>query len=333
MANIVVLGSGGWGIALGIIANLSGNQVTLWTPFEDEYNMLSTKRESEKLLRGVKIPKEIEITTDLSAVDLADMVILAVPSFAVGETAKKLKNHNVKLLVNVAKGLEKNTLKRLSEVIEEQLPNTDIVVLSGPSHAEEVARKEPTSLVAASKNIKAAEYVQEALMCETLRIYTGDDLVGVELGGAFKNIIAVAAGICDGIGLGDNPKAALITRGLAEITRLGITLGAKGETFSGLAGIGDLIVTCTSTHSRNHRFGEMIGRGVGVEEALRAVGTVEGYHAAEIAYKLSKKVNVEMPITAAIYFALYNGRDILETIKMLMTRPCKQENEKSWLTK
>lgn len=333
MAKISILGSGGWGIALAITANASDNDVTLWTPFENEANELIETRASEKLLKGVTIPEEIGITTDINCAKGCDITIIATPSFAVTETAERLsKIENFGILVNVAKGLQEGTGKRLSQAIGDYLPNAKIVVLSGPSHAEEVARREPTSLVAASSDIDAARFVQKTLMCETLRIYTGDDLVGVELGGAFKNIIAVASGICDGLSLGDNPKAALITRGLAEIARLGAQLGAKLETFTGLTGLGDLIVTCTSVHSRNYRFGKLVGKGVSVEEALKIVGTVEGYHAAKNAFELAQKKQVEMPIIEGVFAVLYKGYRVEDMVKSLMTRPCKAEHENSWLT-
>ncbi len=332
MSKIVVLGSGGWGIALALSAHQNGNTVTLWTPFSDEAEELLKHRESPRLLNGVKIPQSIAITTDITVADGSDIVIIATPSFAVEETAKKLSAlKNVPLIVNVAKGLS-GECKRLSTVIEAQLPDSQIVVLSGPSHAEEVARHEPTSLVAASKSMEAASFVQKTMMSETLRIYTGDDMVGVELGGAFKNIIAVAAGMLDGMGLGDNPKAALITRGLSEMARLGVKLGAREETFAGLTGLGDLIVTCTSKHSRNHRFGEMVGKGMPVNDALQAVGTVEGYHAARLAHMLASSEGVEMPITESVYATLYEGKNTEDMLKRLMTRPSKPEHETSWLT-
>ena len=331
MAKIVVLGSGGWGIALALSAHSNGNSVTLWTPFEAEAEELSATRESAKLLSGIKIPQSIGITTDIKVADGCDMAIIATPSFAVEETAKKLSALNLPIVVNVAKGLS-NDCKRLSTVIEANLPNSKIVVLSGPSHAEEVARHEPTSLVAASKSMEAAEFVQKVMISETLRIYTGDDLVGVELGGAFKNIIAVAAGVCDGMGLGDNPKAALITRGLTEMARLGVKLGAREETFAGLTGLGDLIVTCTSRHSRNNRFGNLVGKGVSVKEALETVGTVEGYHAAKFAHALAKSKGVDMPISQSVYALLYKNFTPEEVLKSLMTRPGKAEHESSWLT-
>lgn len=333
MARIVVLGSGGWGIALALSAYDCGNDVTLWTPFPEEAEALRASHESPKLLKGVKIPREISVETDINVASGADMVIMAVPSFAVGETAEKLsKVSDVSLIVNVAKGLVKDTCRRLSEVIAEKCPNASVAVLSGPSHAEEVARREPTSLVAASKDMETALFVQKTLMSETLRIYTGDDLIGVELGGAFKNIIAVAAGICDGMRLGDNPKAALITRGLSEIARLGVKMGARQETFAGLTGLGDLIVTCTSRHSRNHRFGELVGEGVPVETALSEVGTVEGYHAAAAAHILAGRQGVEMPICESVYATLYGGEKVGEMVRQLMTRPSKSEHERSWLT-
>lgn len=333
MAKIVILGSGGWGIALGISANDSGNTVTLWTPFPDEAKMLNEQRESDRL-KGIRIPKSIAVTTDINVASRADAIITAVPSFALRETMERLSEvQNIGLIINVAKGLDIKTKCRLSEVIEEYLPEAKVVVLSGPSHAEEVALREPTTLVAASKSEEAAEYVQKIMTSETLRVYTGDDVVGVELGGAFKNVIAVAAGICDGIGLGDNTKAAMMTRGLSEIARLGARLGAKQETFAGLTGIGDLIVTCTSLHSRNHNFGELVGKGVPVGEALERIGTVEGYHAAKLAHELAGMVGVELPITEAIYSALYEKHNIDDLIKYLMTRPSCAEHERSWLTK
>ncbi len=332
MFKIVVLGSGGWGIALALSAHYNGNFVTLWTPFQREAEELSVKRENAKLLSGIKIPENIAISTDISVADGCDMAIIATPSFAVEETAKRLSEiKNLPLVVNVAKGLSKDC-KRLSEVIEHYLPKTTIVVLSGPSHAEEVARHVPTSLVAASKSLDAAKFVQKIMKSETLRIYTGDDMVGVEFGGVFKNIIAVAAGVCEGMGLGDNTKAALITRGLSEIARLGEKLGAREETFAGLTGLGDLIVTCTSKHSRNNRFGNLVGKGVSVEEALDMVGTVEGYHAAKIAHVLAKAEGVDMPISESVYTLLYEGKTPEDVLKRLMTRPSKAEHETSWLT-
>lgn len=328
---ITVLGSGGWGIALAMSLERNGHSVTLWSPFEKEVEELLIYRESKKLLKGIKIPNSVEITTDFSVTEGSDITIIAVPSIAVRQTAERLKNiSNPGIVVNVAKGLETTTLNRLSQVIGEQV-SAPIVVLSGPSHAEEVARSVPTSLVAASTNNEAAITVIKAFSSDVLRLYTNEDIIGVELGGAFKNIIAVASGICDGLGLGDNSRAALITRGLTEIARLGVMLGAKERTFAGLTGLGDLIVTCTSRHSRNHRFGELVGSGVSVEEALAEVGTVEGYYATELAYKLAKKVDVEMPIISQCYNVLYEGGNIQDSIKYLMLRPLQDEQEKLWI--
>lgn len=333
MSKVVVLGSGGWGIALAIKAYNNGHNVSLWTPFQEEANTLASKRESEKLLKGIKIPDDINISTDINVANGVDAIIIATPSFAVRETAKRLSTlSDVKLVVNVAKGLDKENQDRLSVVIREYLPKTNIVILSGPSHAEEVAIGIPTSLVAASESLDSAVLVQELLSGNTLRIYTGDDVVGAEFGGAFKNIIAVAAGICDGMKLGDNTKAAMMTRGLSEVARLGVKLGAREETFAGLTGVGDLIVTCTSKHSRNYRFGYLVGSGKDVNEALAEVGTVEGYHAAKLAFNLSKKEDVELPIIESVYLTLYEGFSVAEMIKKLMTRPSKAEYEKSWLT-
>lgn len=324
---ISVLGSGGWGIAISIAAKRNGHKVVLWSLFEKEVEDLLVRRESRKLLPGVKIPEDILITNNLSDADDSDIVIIAVPSNAVRETAKRIaKIKNVGIVVNLAKGLEAGSLKRLSQVISDEV-SLPVVVLSGPSHAEEVARGIPTSLVSSSNNAGAAEAVISALSSESLRIYTNNDIVGVELGGALKNIIAVAAGFCDGMGLGDNTKAALITRGLTEIRRLGISLGAKERTFSGLTGMGDLIVTCTSVHSRNHRFGELVGKSTDVETALKVVGTVEGYYATKQAFELALKMGVDMPIIEQCYNVLYKGTDVHDSVKELMLRPVKDETE------
>ncbi|MBR2488847.1 MAG: NAD(P)-dependent glycerol-3-phosphate dehydrogenase [Clostridia bacterium] len=324
---VTVLGSGGWGMALALCAFNKGCDVTLWSPFKDEVELLSEKRTNERLLKGIFLPEAIKITDDLSCVKGDVITIIATPSTAVREVALKLKTQSdFGIVVNVSKGFEKNSLKRLSEVISEELPDSPVVVLSGPSHAEEVARNIPTSLVAASKSLPAAQAVQNILSSETLRIYTSIDLVGVELGGALKNVIAIAAGVCDGLGLGDNTKAALITRGLAEMSRLGVCMGAKEYTFSGLTGIGDLVVTCTSQHSRNNRFGFKVGQGVPVEIALKEVGTVEGYYAADMADKLAKMYNIEMPIINECYQALYNNKSPKDAVYDLMRRPSTREH-------
>lgn len=322
MAKVTVLGSGGWGTALAISAYSCGHDVFLWSPFKDEVDQLINNRENIILLPGIKIPNDISITTDINCAQDSLVSIIACPSVAVRSVARQLadvENHGI--VVNVAKGFEKDTLKRLSEVIKEELPNDKICVLSGPSHAEEVARMIPTSLAAASKSFTAATIVQDVLSSEYLRIYTASDMVGVELGGALKNVIAVCAGISDGLGLGDNTKAALITRGLAEMANLGVCMGADERTFMGLTGIGDLVVTCTSQHSRNNRFGNKVGSGIPVEQALKEVGTVEGYYATLMAYQLGHKYGVELPIIYSCHKVLYEGYRADLAVKELMTRP------------
>lgn len=331
---IAVLGAGGFGIALAVMTANHANKVTLWSAFEQEVEHLRRQRENERLLPGVKLPDSVNVTTDSGCVKDCEMIIFAVPSGAVAQVAQHFSGiiEPQSVLVNVGKGLEENTLQRLSEVIRQALPKNRIVVLSGPSHAEEVARGVPTTVVAASTDHEAAEFVQEALMNRSLRIYVNDDVVGVELGGALKNIIALAAGITDGLALGDNSKAALMTRGITEMARLGVRLGARTETFAGLSGIGDLIVTCTSMHSRNRRAGILIGQGKTAEEAIREVGmTVEGYRSALCAYRLAQRVGVEMPIINEVYRVLYENKSAKDALKDLMGRPKKHEGEQIWL--
>ncbi len=327
MVKVSVLGSGGWGMALALCAHNNGCKVTLWSPFENEVQMLKTKRTNEKLLKGIFIPEDIDITSDLSVVEGDTITIIAVPSTAVREVASKLKDYkDFGIVVNVSKGFEKGSLKRLSEVIAEELPESPIVALTGPSHAEEVARKIPTSIVAASRSLAAAQAVQGIMRSQNLKIYTSGDIIGAELGGALKNIIAIASGICGGLGLGDNTRAALITRGMAEMARLGVCMGAKEYTFSGLTGIGDLIVTCMSEHSRNNRFGQKLGKGVSVEQALEEVGTVEGYFATEMAHGLSLKYGIELPIISECYAVLYEGKGVKQALLDLMERPGRSEH-------
>lgn len=327
MQKISVLGSGGWGIALAIHAFSKGFQVVLWSPFEQEVSALLENRTNEKLLKGVIIPDGIEITSDLKKADFSDIIIIATPSFAVRETAAKIKDLNCGIIVNVAKGFEKSTMMSLSEVIADEINDTPIVVLSGPSHAEEVARRVPTTVVAASADPVAADTVQDMLSNSRFRIYTGTDVRGVELGGALKNVIAVAAGMANGLKVGDNTRAALITRGLAEIARLGTAMGADLKTFMGLSGLGDLIVTCMSEHSRNNRFGNLVGTGFSAAEALRVVGTVEGYYAAEIAMRLANEYGVQMPIIEECYRILYENAPVKEAIHNLMSRPGRTEDD------
>lgn len=331
MSKVSVLGAGGWGLALSLAALHAGNSVTVWSPFADEVKTLVNDRES-RLLSGVKIPEKIAVTDDISLVEDSDITIIATPSTAVRETAARLKSlKNFGIVVNVAKGIEYRTLLRLSEIINEELPDADVCVLSGPSHAEEVARGIETSLVASAKSRRVAETVQEVMSSDKLRIYTNDDTVGVELGGAFKNIIAIAVGICDGMRLGDNTRAALMTRGLTEVARLGTRMGARDSTFAGLTGMGDLIVTCTSRHSRNRRFGELLGSGMPVDDALSAVGTVEGYHAAKAANALKEKYGIDLPICSLCYKIMYEGLPSGDAVKALMERPGRKETDQSWI--
>ncbi len=334
MANIAVLGSGGWGMALAVAFDRQGHRVSLWSKFKAEVDSLLETRSNEKLLKGIVLRDTIEITNDIAVAANADIIVIAVPSFAVRTTVSKLKGiiRDNAIIVNVAKGFEPDSYKCLSKVIGEELPENPIVVLSGPSHAEEVAIGIPTSLVAASTDADAAIRVQDELISSTLRIYSHDDVIGVEVGGALKNVIAVCYGICDGLKLGDNTKAALLTRGLTEIARLAVRMGGKEETLAGLAGVGDLVVTCLSMHSRNHRFGILIGEGMKAEAALDSIGmTVEGYHCCAIVYKLAKMYGVDMPITEQCYRILYKGAGTADAISNLMERPSKHERADSFL--
>ena len=313
MAKIVILGSGGFGLAIAIMAKQCGkHDVTVWSKFQSEIDDIRAHGEHQQKLPGVQIPNEIVLTSDISCIKDCDILIFGIPSSFVRGVAKEAKPYidEHMTVVNTGKGLEEGSLKRLSEVIEEELGIKDLVVLSGPSHAEEVARCVPTTMACASKNPEAAKYIQSELGNSFLRLYLNDDVIGCELGGALKNIIALCCGICDGMGYGDNTKAALMTRGIHEIARLGKACGAKVETFSGLTGIGDLIVTCTSMHSRNRRAGILIGQGISPEEAVKRVGTVEGYCCCNAAYQLAKKMGVEMPITEQLNKVLFEGGDV-----------------------
>lgn len=330
MADIVILGSGGFGLSLAVSALRKGrHKVTVWSKFQQEIDDIKADGEHIQKLPGVKIPEEINLTSDISCVKGCDILIFGIPSsFArsVAQLAKPYVDNNM-VVVNTGKGIEEGSLKLLSDVITEELGTEKLVVLSGPSHAEEVARAIPTTMVAASVNKEAAKYIQEELGGSTLRIYLNDDVKGCELGGALKNIIALCCGICDGMGGGDNTKAALMTRGIHEIAKLGRAAGANALTFSGLTGIGDLIVTCTSVHSRNARAGRLIGQGMSPEEAVKQVGTVEGYFCCHAAYKLAQKLGVEMPITEQLNKVLFHGGSAQEAITALMSRPMIYEHE------
>lgn len=327
MLNITVLGAGGFGLALAIILNKQGHSVTVWSKLENEIIQLEKDREHKQKLPGVKIPESIKLTTEYDAIKTSDMIIFGVPSSFVRSTAKEVSAYIAKdtIVLNAGKGLEDGTFKTLSEILEEEIPQAKIAVLSGPSHAEEVAREVPTAVVIASKSKETAEFIQKECSSSVLRMYVNTDVLGCELGGALKNIIALCAGICDGLGYGDNTKAAVMTRGMHEIVKLGLAMGGKSETFGGLTGMGDLIVTCTSMHSRNRRAGILIGKGVSPDEAVKQIGTVEGYFCCKAAYHLAKEKNVSMPITEELYNILYNGADVKQSLNKLMSRPFRSE--------
>jgi len=328
------LGSGGWGTALALLLRENGHDVTLWSFSWEELNVIRANGENP-LLKGVPIPEDLALTNDISVVKNCEVIVLATPSFAVRSTAKQISGllKDGAVVVTVSKGIEKDTSLRLSQVIGEEIgEDFPVVVLSGPSHAEEVGRHIPTALVSASTSKSAAELVQDLFMNPRFRVYSSPDVVGVELGAAFKNIIALCAGCCDGMGYGDNTKAMLMTRGLTEVARLGVAMGASSETFGGLAGVGDLIVTCTSMHSRNRRCGILIGQGTPVQQALKEIGAVvEGYYAAATAKTLADKMGVEMPITQAAYQVLYEDKEPHKVIGELMSRSKKHEIEENWL--
>ena len=329
---ITVLGSGGWGTALALLLLENGHDVTLWSYTEEESRVLRETRENP-MLKGVPLPAELKLTTDMAAVKGCGVVVLATPSFAVRATAAKLRAlaDPGTVLVSVSKGIEKDTSLRLSQVIRQEVGEAcPVVVLSGPSHAEEVGRHVPTAVVSASAGPATARLVQDLFMNDRFRVYTSSDPVGVETCAALKNVIALCAGVSDGLGYGDNTKAMLMTRGLAEMCRLGVAMGGKAETFAGLAGVGDLIVTCTSMHSRNRRCGILIGQGVPVEEAVKQIGAVvEGYYAAQTARTLAEKAGVEMPITEAAYQVLYHGKDVRTVVGELMGRRKRDELEET----
>ena len=330
MAKIGIIGAGSWGTALSLVMHKNGHDVTVWSVIEDEIKMLNEKREHESKLPGVKIPQEIEFTTDLEySLKEKDMVILAVPSPFTRSTARSMARYikDGQLIVNVAKGVEEKTLMTLTEIIEQEIPQANVAVLSGPSHAEEVGCGLPTTLVAGAKDEKTAEYIQNVVMNEVLRVYTSPDVLGIELGGALKNVIALAAGTADGLGYGDNLKAALITRGIAEISRLGIAMGAHPETFYGLTGIGDLIVTCASVHSRNRKAGYLIGKGYTMQEAMDEVKmVVEGVYSAKAAMGLAEKYAVELPIIEQVNKVLFENKNAREAVEDLMLRHKKIEH-------
>ena len=325
---ITVYGSGAWGTAIAMLLFEMNNEVTLWSAFKEESETIEKNRENP-YLPGVKIPKGIKLTANIEDTDPSDLAVIAAPSFAVRKTAAKIKSilPTNTPVVCVSKGIEEESLKCFSDVISDEIGcGNPVVILSGPSHAEEVGRGIPTGCVAASSDIKAAEYVQDKFMNDHFRVYTTDDVIGVELAAALKNIIAFGAGVCDGMGYGDNTIAMLMTRGLAEMAELGVAMGGAKETFAGLAGMGDLIVTCTSRHSRNRRAGVLMGKGYSIDEALKEVGAVvESYYVTKVAVTLAQKYGVSMPITQEIYKVMYAGKSAKEAMHDLMSRVKRSE--------
>ena len=330
MANVGVIGAGSWGTALALLLNKNGHSVTVWSISEEEISMLSAEREHKSKLPGVKIPDDMAFTTNMEeAVRGKDILVLAVPSKFTRGTARNMKDYVAEgqIIVDVAKCIEEDTLMTLSQQIEQEVPQADVAVLSGPSHAEEVGRGLPTTVVIGAKTEKTAVYLQEIFMNEVFRVYTSPDMLGMELGGSLKNVIALAAGIADGMGYGDNTKAALITRGIAEIARLGVKMGGAIESFTGLTGIGDLIVTCASVHSRNRKAGYLMGQGKSMEEAMEEVQmVVEGVYSAKAAEKLGKKYGVDLPIINKINEVLFSGKDPKEAVNELMLRDSRAEH-------
>lgn len=329
MANITVLGSGGFGLSLAIMCDKNGHNVTVWSNFAQEVDDIKKYGEHKTKLPNVKISKSIKLTTDMDCIIGSDIVIFGIPSKFVRSVAKRASKYITSdmIVLNTAKGLEDGSHKRMSEVLQDEIPQGKIVILSGPSHAEEVARDIPTTVVVSSTVPEYAESIQETLSNPLFRIYVNNDIIGCEIGGSLKNIIALCSGISDGMGYGDNTKAALMTRGIAEIVRLGVVLGAKTDTFSGLTGLGDLIVTCTSIHSRNYRAGVLIGQGISPQEAVTMVGTVEGYECCKVAWSLAQKVGVSMPITEQLHSILFENESVRSSLPNLMRRPKRHEKE------
>lgn len=328
MARVSILGGGSWGIALAVLLHKNGHEITVWSALETEIEMLKEKHE-HKMLPGVRLPEDTVFTTDdREAVEGQDLLGMAVASSFTRSTAHRLSALVApgQKILNVAKGIEEHTLMTLSEIIEQEIPQADVAVMSGPSHAEEVGRGIPTTIVVGAKSKETAEYIQNLFMNEAFRVYISPDILGMELGGALKNVVALAAGIADGLGYGDNTKAALITRGLAEIARLGMAMGGKFETFCGLTGIGDLIVTCASMHSRNRRAGILIGQGKTCDEAMAEVQmVVEGVYSAKAAMELAEKYQVQLPIIEQVNKVLFENKSAAQAMKELMLRDKKLE--------
>ena len=329
MADVAIIGAGSWGIALAKVLHTNGNKVTVWSIVEDEITMLKEKHEHVQKLPGVKLPEDMEFTTDLeSAVSGKAYLILAVPSVFTRSTAKSMAPFvkEGQIIVCVAKGIEEETLMPLTDIVEQEIPQAEVAVMCGPSHAEEVGIGLPTTVVAGAKKRAVAEEIQDIFMNNVFRVYTSPDVLGIELGAALKNVVALAAGVADGLGYGDNTRAALITRGITEIARLGTAMGGRRETFFGLSGIGDLIVTCSSMHSRNRRAGILIGKGYTMEEAMNEVKmVVEGVYSAKAALGLAHKYETSMPIIEQVNLVLFGGKPAKEAVADLMLRDKKVE--------
>ncbi len=329
MSKVSVLGAGTWGCALAILLANNGHEVTIWTKIDAEARMLNENRKNMKNLPGAEMPDQVKITLDLEdACKDKDLLVMAVASPYIRSTSHIASPYikEGQIIVNVSKGIEDKTLYTLSEVISEEIPQADVAVLSGPSHAEEVSRGIPTTIVVGAQSRETARYIQDVFMTDLFRVYTSPDIIGIELGGSLKNVIALAAGCVDGLGYGDNTKAALMTRGMAEISRLGITMGGKMETFAGLSGFGDLFVTCNSKHSRNWNAGYLMGQGKSMEEAMQQVGqVVEGINSARAALALAKKNDVEMPIVEQINLVLFEGKPSKDALYDLLGRDKRKE--------
>ena len=335
MRKIGIIGAGSWGTALAVNLARNNHEVVIWSIMEDEIKMLNEHREHIDKLPGVKLAETISFTTDMeTAIKGMDMLVLAVPSIFTRSTSKNMAPfvEEGQIIACVGKGIEDNTFMTITDIVEEEIPQADVCVLCGPSHAEEVGQGLPTTVVAGAHSQKSAEFIQDTFMNETFRVYTSPDMLGMELGGSLKNVIALAAGMCDGLGYGDNTKAALIVRGISEVTRLAYAMGAKTETINGLTGIGDLIVTCQSKHSRNRRAGELMGQGMTMEEATKEVKmVVEGVYSAKAALALGKKYYVTMPIIEEVNKVLFENKSARNAVNDLMLREKRAEsNSLDW---
>lgn len=337
MEKIGIVGAGSWGTAIAVLLDHNGHEVTMWSAIGSEIDMLQAEHEHKDKLPGIKLSERMRFTKELGeAITDMDLVILAVPSVYTRSTARQMKELITpgQIIVNVSKGIEEATLMTMSQIIEEEIPQSVVAVLSGPSHAEEVGKLLPTTVVVGAKRKATAESVQDIFKCDVFRAYISPDVIGIELGAALKNVVALAAGMADGLGYGDNTKAALITRGITEISRLGMAMGGQLETFAGLSGIGDLIVTCASMHSRNRRAGILIGQGKTMEEAMDEVKmVVEGVYSAKAAIGLGRKYQIEMPIVEQVNEILFEGKKACDAVKELMLRESKEEHTKlPWLS-